>query len=306
MATSESRALAVSLVATAVLGGGAVVWGVAAGARVILFDGVYMLAGIVLIAVSMMAARAAGSSPSAQYPFGRHAATPLAVALQGAALLGTLLYGAADAVVVIFAGGSDAAAGSVLAYGVVSAVASLAVLVVLRPAARVSSLANAEAVSWRAGMLLSAVIAIGGAAALLVSAGPWAAAADYVDPVLVLIACALIAPMAISLVRDGVRELLEAAPPADIRDRIDLAVAEGVAASGVVGAERTLPPAIVRATKLGQRLYVEVDFVVDRGVWSVDDEDAIRHGITERLEGLDLLIWATVELTTDPGLAAAE
>lgn len=62
----------------------------------ILFDGVYMLTGIALTGVSLLASKAATLAPFKDCPFGRHAATPLAVALQGAALLGTVVYGAAD------------------------------------------------------------------------------------------------------------------------------------------------------------------------------------------------------------------
>jgi len=296
----ETRALSVSIVATSVLGGGAVLWGVLSGARVILFDGVYMLAGIALVGVSLLASRASTSRPSVEYPFGRHAATPLAVALQGAALLGTLVYGAADAVTVLMAGGSDAAAGSVLAYGIISALASLLVVMLLRRAGRVSALAQAEVVSWRAGMLLSLVVALGGGVALAMVASGQEGAAALVDPILVLIACAGITPMAIGLVRDGVRELLEAAPPEALRIRIAEAVAAGLADSVDPHRAATLGEPVIRSTKLGQRLYVEVDLVVSRGQWQVDEEDAIRLAVTERLNGLGLLVWATVALTTVP------
>ena len=263
-----------------------------------------MLAGIALVAVSILAARTSSAAPSPEYPFGRHAATPLAVSLQGAALLGTLVYGAADAVTVLLAGGSGAAAQSVLLYGVVSCLASLVVVLLLRPAGRLSALARAEVVAWRAGVALSAVVAVGGIVALGLVAAGYQHLAELVDPILVLIACAGIAPMAIGLVREGVRELLEASPAEPLRLQIADAVAAGVAAS--VDPERAalMPAPIIRATKLGQRLYVEVDFVVEKGQWQVDDEDAIRLAITERLDELGLLVWATIELTTNPELAA--
>ena len=35
------------------------------------------------------------------------------------------------------------------------------------------------------------------------------------------------------------------------------------------------------------------------------EEDAVRRAITTRLDALGHEVWATVELTTDPGLAAA-
>jgi predicted Co/Zn/Cd cation transporter (cation efflux family) len=142
---------------------------------------------------------------------------------------------------------------------------------------------------------MSLGVAVGGSVALLLTrAGSGAAA--YVDPLLVLIACAAIAPMAIGLVRDGVRELLEAAPLPKVRDEIDTVVA-------AARAEHDLPTPITRATKLGRRLYAEVDFVVAPGAWSVDDEDAVRHSIIDRLRELDYEVWATVELTTDVALA---
>lgn len=85
-----------------------------------------------------------------------------------------------------------------------------------------------------------------------------------------LIACAMIAPMAISLLREGGRELLEAAPSRALSAQIAMADA----AAG-------LPP------------------------WTIGEEDAVRRAITTRLDALGHEVWATVELTTDPGLAAA-
>ncbi|WP_107765516.1 hypothetical protein [Nocardioides terrigena] len=55
------------------------------------------------------------------------------------------------------------------------------------------------------------------------------------------------------------------------------------------------------ATKLGDRLCLEVVFVVGEG-WAVSEEDAVRHAIIDRLEPLGYDVWANVELTTDAGL----
>jgi predicted Co/Zn/Cd cation transporter (cation efflux family) len=58
----------------------------------------------------------------------------------------------------------------------------------------------------------------------------------------------------------------------------------------------------VRATKLGRKLYVEVDFVVQPGHWDVSDEDDVRRGVLAALAPLGFDVWANVELTTDPSL----
>ena len=68
-------------------------------------------------------------------------------------------------------------------------------------------------------------------------------------------------------------------------------------------AEFGLDEPFVRSTKLGSRLYVEVDFVVPEGAWDVTGEDRVRRALIGRLEPLGYELWANVELTTDPALA---
>ncbi|MET8519212.1 cation diffusion facilitator family transporter [Nocardioides sp. NPDC004968] len=290
----EQRALRESILASAVLGAVALIWGVVAESSVLIFDGIYMVLGIVLSGLSLLAASAARAAPTQRFPFGKKAATPLAIGVQGAALFGTLLYAATDAVAAIRGGGTDVAPETVLAYGVVSGVVSLFVVWRLRRLSG-SELVMAEVSQWRAGTLLSGVIATGGAVALWLDGGAWEDAADYADPVLVLIACALIAPVPFRLLRSAGLELLEGAPPPVIQTEIAAAVGEVRAAFG-------LPDPYVAATKLGGRLYLEVVFVVEPG-WEVAEEDAVRHAIIDRLAPLGYDVWANVELTTDVDLA---
>ena len=291
---NERRALHESIAGAAVLGTVAVVWGIAAQSRVLLFDGAFILLGIVLSALSLMASRAAADVPSARFPFGKAAVTPLAIAVQGVALLGTLIYAAVDAVAVITAGGADVEPGTVLAYGLITMTCSYAIARWLAHRAPDSELVGAEVAQWRAGALLSLVFAAGGGLALaLSSVGDLV---RYVDPALVLVACLVLLPIPLRLLRAAGLELLEAEPPAEVR-RV---LAEAVAS---VRAEFGLGEPLVRSTKLGSRLYVEVDFVVPEGAWDVTGEDRVRSAIIGRLEPLGYDLWANVELTSDPELA---
>ncbi|MEZ5214838.1 MAG: hypothetical protein R2692_09295 [Microbacterium sp.] len=169
---------------------------------------------------------------------------------QGAALLGTVGYGAADALLVILDGGSDAASVSLFVYGLVSASAALIVMLLLRPYARRSALALAEFVSWRAGMVLSLVAAAGGGVGILLAPTAWAKIVPFLDPVLVLLACATVVPMALGAcaARDA-RACwagAAAARPAD-RDR-----RRDQRRRSHVGLGDDLPRPIVRASKLGR------------------------------------------------------
>lgn len=191
-------------------------------------------------------------------------------------------------------GGADVALGSVLADGMSSASASLLVTWGL-PRIANTDLIAAEVAQWKAGALLSAVIGVGGAIALLLAGTSWAAGMAYADPVLVLLACVLIAPVAIRMLHTAGRELLEAAPP----PLVQAAIAQAVTRTCQ---DFELPEPSVATSKLGNRLYLEVIFLVDAG-WQVSDEDEIRHSIIDRLAPLEYDLWANVELTTDESLA---
>ncbi len=294
---TEARALRISVYASILVGAIGVVWGLLVDSRIVLFDGLFTIFGTALAGLSLLASWAAGLEPDERYPFGRSAVIPVAILVQGAALTATLVYAAIDSVSLILAGGSDAAPLSVVGYGVVTLLIAIAVVVALPRVAPGSELAAAEAAQWRAGAVLSGIIAIGAAAAAAASAAGLHQVVPYADPALVLLAVAVMAPVPVRLLRSGGREILEAAPPEDVRRAID-------AAAESTRAEFDLPQPLVRATKLGRRLYVEVDFVVDDGKWDVADEDRVRRSLISALTPLGLDIWANVELTTDPELAS--
>lgn len=293
---SEARALRLSVYASLLVGVVGVVWGLVADARIVLFDGIFTIFGTALSGLSLLASWAAGLEPDERYPFGREAVIPVAIVVQGAALTATLFYAAFDSISLLLAGGTDAAPASVVGYGVLTLVVAIAVMLGLPRLAPQSELAAAEADQWKAGALLSAIIAVGAAAATGADALGWDAVVRYADPVLVLVAVAVLAPVPWRLLTSGGREILEAAPPAEVSRGIE---AEARRVAGEFG----LGEPIVRATKLGRRLYVEVDFLVGAGEWDVSEEDKVRRSLIAGLDPLGYDVWANVELTTDPDLA---
>jgi predicted Co/Zn/Cd cation transporter (cation efflux family) len=292
---AERGALWISIWATVVIAVGALVLGVVTGTRIIVFDGAYMSIGLVLSVASLRAAAMVGAGPDRRYPFGRDALTPMVVTIQGLAIAGTLIYAVGDAIVLIGSGGSPVDPIVIAGYGAVTALAGFAVAILLRRRAPASDLVAAECAQWRAGAVLSAVMLIGAViAAALVAAG-LESVADYVDPVLVLVACVVLAYIPVQLIAAGVNELLEGAPSRDLTERIHEAV-------GVVRADFGLGEPLVRAGKVGRKLYVEVDFTVDGAAWDVAAEDEVRRAIERALSTLGMDVWAYVSLTADPSL----
>ncbi|WP_245603691.1 cation transporter [Intrasporangium oryzae] len=287
-------ALRLSVVAGAVSAVLAVVWGLAAGSRVILFDGVSAGIGLVMSLLSLAAARAAAAGDSPAFPYGRQAMLPMAIGAQGIARLGFTAYAVTDAVLVILAGGDDVETGSALLYAAVAAVLCIGVALRLRTPARRDELVAAEELGWRIASLLSVAILVGfSVVALLPEGDAKATAGRYVDPVLVLVVSLIVLPAPLRLVRTMFRELLEMRPPEAIETPARAAVTEVCASMG-------LHEPVIRMTKTGARLYLEVDHVVEVGEWDVSRIDRLRAALLERLAAPTYAVWLNVELSCDP------
>lgn len=274
---------------------GALVLGVLSGTRIIVFDGAYMGIGLVLTAISLKASSASAGGPTRRFPFGRDALTPLVVLIQGLAVAGTLLVAAGDAVVVIRDGGSPVSAAIIAIYGAATAAIGFGVAAWMRRAAPDSDLVVAEIAQWRAGAILSVMMLLGAGVALVLQGLGQNDVALYVDPVLVLLACLILAYIPIGLIRTGLNELLEGAPSKEL----DAAITQAIQG---VRAEYGLQEPLIRSGKVGRKLYVEVDFVVSGSEWNVGEEDAVRRAVAEALEPLGLDVWAYVALTAAPEL----
>lgn len=287
-------ALRLSVAAGVVAAVLAVVWGLVAGSSVIVFDGVSALIGLVLSVMSLLAARAATQDETAQYPYGRQSLIPLVVGGQGLARLALITFAIVDAVLVILAGGDEASAESAMLYAATSTALCAVLWWRLASVESADDLVGAEVVGWRNATWLSLAILLGfGVVAALPDGAARDTASLYVDPVLLLLVGVAILPTPIRLLRTMTRELLEMRPPEDIERPARTAVLEACRAAG-------LPDPVVRMTKTGGRLYVEVDHVVDPGTWDVADIDRLRRAIVDALASDRYTVWLNVDLSCDP------
>lgn len=291
---AAQRALRVSVVAGGLTGALAVGWGVASGSRVILFDGVSAGIGLVMSLLSLRAARAAERRPTRDFPYGRQSMVPLAIGGQGLARLGFTAYAVVDAVLIILDGGDDVPAGSAVVYAAIAAAACLAVTLWLARRSGLGELVAAEVLGWRIATILSFAILAGFATVAVLPEGDLrTTAAAYADPVLVLVVSVIVLPSPVRLVRTMLRELLEMRPPPEIETAARAAVLQVCARAG-------LPDPVVRMTKTGGRLYVEVDHVVAPHTWDVSDIDRLRHALVTALRSPAYTSWINVELSCDP------
>lgn len=290
----ERRALLVSIAATAALGVLGVIWGLVVGSQMILLDGAYAIVGIVLSALLLRASAVTEAGPTRRYHYGREAATPLVIAVQGLVLLGTLLYAALGAVAAIGGGGTDVDAGSAVVYSVIVTVASLGTWVWLRARSAGSELLAAEATAWRIAALRGVGMIVGFSLMVGLDGTRWDEAVPYIDPSMVLITCALFVWTPLGMVRRTVVELLQGAPDEPVQSRVDAAVAEAQREHGFGEPE-------IRVAKIGPKLFVEIAAQAAGGT-TIAEEHAAREEVRGRLEeALPYEIWLTLELFPDEG-----
>lgn len=288
----DHRLLLVSVWASAAFAVVSCVWGALSGSSMIVFDGLYSFASIGLSLLAVAALRVSRRGPDEAHPWGREEWEPVVVVVKALALAGLSVYAVVGGITDLLAGGREVSTGWALAYAVVATVGGVVVTLVLRHGH--GGLVRAEAAEWQGDTLLSVGVLVGFViAAVLVAAGR-ADLAAYVDPGMVVLVSLLFLRVPARLVARGMRELLAMSPPEDTLRALQ----------GVVDAVRDryrMRESFLRASQVGGRVDVEIDFLVDdtSRVRTVADCDEVRSDLHERLTALGHERSVVVAFTTD-------
>lgn len=269
------------------------VWGVLSGSSMIVFDGLSSFVSIGLSMLAVVALRTSRRGSDERYPWGREAWEPLVVVIKAVALAALCVYAVVGGIADLRNGGREVSTGWALAYAIVATVAGVVVTVLMRRGGR-SDLVRAEAAEWFGDTLLSVGVLVGFViAVILVSAGRPDLAA-YVDPAMVVVVSLLFLRIPARLIGGGMREILAMSPPEDTQAELDAAVE-------AVREQFGLAEAFLRASKVGGRVDVEVDYVVGEGstVHTVADGDVVRQALHDRLAALGHERSVVVAFTTD-------
>ena len=105
---------------------------------------------------------------------------------------------------------------------------------------------------------------------------------------MVLITCAVFVPTPVRMIRSTVLELLEGNPADSIREDVETRIDS-------VRNEFGLDPLTSRVTKVGPKLYVEIEGLID-GRATIADEHRVRQRLFDVLDEMSYDIWLNVEL----------
>jgi cation diffusion facilitator family transporter len=293
--SSDTRALLVSMWASVAFAVVSLAWGLTLGSQLIVFDGLYSFASVALSLLAVLALRTAGRGADERYPWGREVWEPLAIVIKAAALGGLCVYAVVGAIGELLRGGREVEAGWAVLYAVLATAAGLAVSLYLRRRARHGSdLLRAEAAEWTGDTLLSLGVLGGFLLALVLVRTGRADLARYVDPAMVALISLAFLRVPFRLLGEAMREVLTMSPSAELRREVGSRVDEVRLGYGFA-------ESFLRCSKVGGRLDVEVDFVVDDAsrAQTVRQFDEVREDLSERLAPLGYAMSMTVGFTAD-------
>lgn len=300
----DQRLIMLSIWASAGFAVLSTVWGILLGSSMIVFDGLYSFVSIGLSVMAVLALRFTSRGADERFPWGREVAEPLVVVIKAATLGALCVYAAIGGVIDLLRGGREVSALSAVIYAVVATLGGLVVGLILRRATRpgksttdqpaASDLVRAEAAEWLGDTLLSAGVLVGFLVAMgLVLAGRSDLAA-YVDPGMVVLVSLLFLRVPAKLIISGMREVLSMSAPADVLEPLQALVSE-------VEAHYGFSESFLRASKVGGRMDIEIDFVLgeDSTVTTVAECDQIRHELHDRLATLGYERSVVISFTTE-------
>ncbi len=275
-AARGTRATLVGIAVSCFLAAIKIISGIAGYSYALIADGVESMLDIFSALVVVGTLRIAAAPPSERYPYGYGKAEPMgATAVAGGLFIAAIVI-AIQSVREIRAPGHLPASWTLGVLVVVVATKEILFRYLNRTGTAIQSAAvKTDAWHHRSDALTSAAAFVGISIALIGGAG-YEAADDWAA----LFACLIIARNGVRLLRNALRDIMDAAPPEDIHERI-----RGILL-GVPGVEQ-LDKCLIRKSGLGY--FVDVHIEVD-GLIPVRDGHEIAHRAKDRLMESELPI----------------
>lgn len=301
---TEQTLLKISIVVTILIAGFGIVFGIITGSFSIAFDGVYSLADASMSALALMVATLirnyTDTTPrksrfSHRFSVGFWHLEPMVLGLNGVLLISVSIYALINAVTNLMSGGHALQFDYAIIYAVVTLAACLIMAMFVRAANRTigSDFLALDATAWIISAGITAALLVAFIGGLLVQGTSLAWIAPYLDPAVLALVCLAVIPMPFSTVRQALADVLLITPE-PLRSHVD------AVAKLVIGQQGFLSHRAYVA-RVGRLTQVELFFIVPAGMpaRSIEDWDALRNDIGDRIGGEGPNRWLTIAFTAD-------
>ena len=289
----DQRILLISVIAAIIFAVAGIVWGLILSSQIILFDGLYSLISVALSLLSLYSVSYMKKKDWRKYPFGKEMIQPLVIIVKYSVILILVIASLIAAIFSLFTGGREILLNSALVYSIFASFACYVVYFWLKrkEAKGSSGLVTAEKNQWMMDTYISFGVLLGFALAKgMTQIDSLVKFVPYADPAMVTIVSIVFIKVPFLEIKDALNEILEKKPDHPLVEPIENKVKE-------IEKQYRIKESFVRLTKVGEQLWIEIDFVVtkDTMVKSIDDQDQVREEIARVVK--DTPHWLTVSFT---------
>jgi cation diffusion facilitator family transporter len=293
----EQRTLTISLAAVAAVALVSLAWGLAIESDVVILNGVFSLVSLIGSVLYLTAARLVARPADRRFQYGYAHVEPMVNGVNGLLVLVICIYAFINGVEGLRAGGGEVDAGSVVWFGALTGVVSLAIGGYEMRIARLtgSQLVRNDGREWLLDAAFS-LVTLAGFAALFVLPEPQRALwARYADSVLVMLLALLFLPVPISVLRRSAGELLHMASEDDaIAARVEAEMRS-------IRGEHDIQSHTTHVAQIGRSHLVEVNIVVGPrfALQTVPAQDELRERIWAAVGRPIHEAWLSINITAD-------
>ena len=203
-----------------------IAFALASGSSSMMFDGLYSMVQSIFILLSGSVVRLIGRRDDEYYQFGYGAYEPFYIVIRTMVLLTMNAALAYRAFISLFTGGRVVEASLGLIFTLISIIGCLGVYIFLRAMAKElgSPILRAESRSWLNDILISVSVLISFALMEVLFRLGYDFIAVMIDPCITVLFAVVLAPSLIKQLVSAVRDLLDAAPPKEIQERLETVV----------------------------------------------------------------------------------
>jgi cation diffusion facilitator family transporter len=275
----------------------AIVWGVVANSKIILFDGVYSLISVGLSSISLVSASYIQKRDFNRFPFGKEMIEPVIILGKFLVITILCLFALFSGISTLLSGGQEVNAGAGILYAFIATLGCFLFykFLALKNKNIHSGLAKAESQQWLMDFFLSFAVFLGFAISFFLGMTKYSHLMPYMDPLMVIIVSAYFLKVPISNMGKQLKEVL------DMKADEKYMVLCNQIVDDIVE-QYAFDESFLRVSKSGPKLFIEIDFVVSPTTgWqpALKEQDEIRQKIMSQLEPISLKKWLNVAFTLD-------
>lgn len=301
---SEQKVLRISIIATVILAGFGIFFGLISSSRSITFDGIYDLndavaTSLALFVANLIRTSVLGNSKdikfAEKFTMGFWHLEPLVLAFNASLIILSCIYALVTSVSSILEGGTVISFDYAVIYTLASLIISFVMLLFTKNHNKVikSAFIELDTQSWFLSTAFSLVWLVAFSIGPLLRNSEYSWVTPYIDPSILIIVCLMVLPIPFRSVKSAFADIL-LITPSDLQSEVNLIAERVVKEQGFLSYRSYV-------AKVGRGKQIEIYFIIAKNSppKPLEEWDELRDRVERMLKAENPNNWLTIVFTTD-------